>query len=52
MEIIWADEAFERWHEAADYMLHRFGVQAVERFQENTEEWEDAMLQSPMWNPY
>lgn len=48
MEIIWADEAFERWHEAADYILHRFGVQAVERFQENTEEWEDAMLQSPM----
>ena len=48
MEIIWADEAFERWCEAADYILHQFGVQAVERFQERTEEWEDAMLQSPL----
>ena len=47
MEIIWADEAFQRWCEAADYILHEFDVRAVERFQKHTEEWEDSLSQNP-----
>ena len=47
MEIIWSDEAFKRWCEAADHIISQFGISAVEKFQKNTEEWEETLSQSP-----
>ena len=47
MNIIWANEAFKAWCEASDYIYHNFGFNAAERFQKNTEEWQDALTQSP-----
>ena len=47
MDIVWADEAFQRWCEAADYILRQHGIRAVEKFQKDTEEWEDSLSANP-----
>ena len=44
MNIVWADEAFNAWCQAADYIYENFGYDAVERFQEKTEEWQDVLI--------
>ena len=47
MDIVWADEAFQRGCEAADSILRQHGIRAVEKFQKDTEEWEDSLSANP-----
>ena len=48
MEIIWSDQAYKKWKETADYILHQYGVDAVIRFKTNINEWEDSLSQLPL----
>ena len=47
VEIVWSEEALKSWSEIVDYLILEFGIESVERFQENLEEWEDTLSHSP-----
>ena len=47
VEVVWSEEALKSWSEIVDYLILEFGIESVERFQENLEEWEDTLSHSP-----
>ena len=46
-KIQWATEAREQWRKAALYILHEWGVSALRKFKENTEEIQDKLIEFP-----
>ena len=48
MNISWTSEAYDSWCSVADYILHEFGEMALQKFYQNTEEWQDVLSASPL----
>ena len=48
MDISWTSEAYDSWCAIADYIFHDFGVMALQKFYQNTEEWQDVLTTSPL----
>ena len=47
MKIIWTKRAYQSWLEAAQYIRQEFGQRALEKFQNNTQQWENILSSMP-----
>ena len=47
MKIIWTKRAYQSWLEAAQYIKQEFGQRALEKFQNNTQQWENILSSMP-----
>ena len=47
MKIIWTKRAYQSWLDAAKYIRQEFGQGALEKFQDNTHQWETVLESMP-----
>jgi len=46
-KIQWATEAREQWRKTASYILHEWGLSALRKFKENTEDIQNQIIEFP-----
>ena len=47
MIIKWSNIALDNWSKIADYIFVKFGFEALQKYEEQTLQWENAILENP-----